>query len=397
MAAASIILGAVLAGTGFAQEQADLIHEASPNIRNIGRVLERERARQGLPAVAAIVISGNRIVSAGITGVRKNGEPVLVTFNDRWHLGSCTKAMTATMIGRLVEQGKLSWKTTIAQALPDLKDEMRPEYRSVTIEMLLAHRGGIHHEWDVPGLWDILWKREGTPMEERRKMAKVMLAQPPKVAPGQYFYSNCGYGIAGYMAEVIMGKPYEQLMEELVFKPLGMRTAGMGVPWEGEPPTDPWPHGPDGKPGAPGKFADNPPAIAPAGTIHMSIVDWAKFINEHLNGAQGRDGRLLKAATYRYLQQGQSIDGNPDNQYALGWNVMTKPWAKGSDLGSTGRCLHHGGTNNSWYALAWIAPEQDFAVILTTNMGGEGVFPKADAVMWAVIQDHLNYKNRLRR
>ncbi|MFQ5424954.1 MAG: hypothetical protein ACE5F9_13375, partial [Phycisphaerae bacterium] len=57
--------------------------------------------------------------------------------------------------------------------------------------------------------------------------------------------------------------------------------------------------------------------------------------------------------------------------------------------GDTGRCLHHAGSNNSWYALVWIAPERDFAVLCTTNMGGEGVFPRIDAVNWAVIQDHL--------
>ena len=92
-------------------------------------------------------------------------------------------------------------------------------------------------------------------------MADVMLSPPPKVPPGQYFYSNCGFGIAGHIAEVIMGKPWEQLVRELVFEPLGMKSAGFGVPWEGEPPTDPWPHKGDGTPVTPGPFANNPPSI----------------------------------------------------------------------------------------------------------------------------------------
>ena len=107
------------------------------------------------------------------------------------------------LLALLVEQGVLSWETTIAEALPHLSGRIGPEYRDVTIEMLLAHRGGIRHEWDVPGLWDVLWKREGTAVEERRKMAQVMRAQRPKVVPGNYFYSNCGYGIVGHMAETI--------------------------------------------------------------------------------------------------------------------------------------------------------------------------------------------------
>ena len=357
----------------------------------VTELLEKERKLQKLPAVAAAVISQDKIVAQGVSGVKKRlGRSGRVHIKDRWHLGSCTKSFTATMIGILVEQGRLSWNTTIAEALPDLIDVMHPEYREVTIEMLLANRGGIGHEWDVPGLWDRLWKRKGTPVKERRKMAEVMLAQPPRVQPGQYFYSNCGYGIAGHMAEVIMGKPWEHLVRELIFAPLGMETAGFGVPWKGEPPTDPWPHREDGTPVTPGRFADNPPSIGPAGTIHASIGDWAEYIIEHLRGSHGKNGQLLKAETYQRLHQGRRIDDSGENEYSLGWVVVYRSWAKGKSPGDKGRCLHHAGSNNSWFALAWLAPERDFAVIATTNIGGDAIFKKIDAVIWAVIQDHLS-------
>lgn len=362
--------------------------QSSHGVRDISKLLEKERKVQGLPAVAAVVIKQDKIVAQGVVGVRKLGRPEQARIDDRWHLGSCTKSITATMIGVLVEKGILSWSTTIVKALPDLTDAIRPEYREVTIEMLLANRGGIRHEWDVPGLWDLLWKREGTPVEERRKMTEVMLSQPPKVTPGQYFYSNCGFGIAGHMAEAIMGKPWEQLVREFVFEPLGMKSAGFGVPWEGEPPTDPWPHKWDGTPVTPGRLADNPPSIGPGGTIHASIGDWAKYIIDHLRGSQGKNGRLLKADTYRRLHNGRRIDDS-EEEYALGWMVVYRPWAKGKKRGDKGRSLHHAGSNNSWYALAWIAPERNFAVIATTNIGGDGIFKKIDAVIWAVIQDHL--------
>lgn len=356
---------------------------------DISGMLERAGNRQGLPATAALVINRDRVVARGVAGVRKLGRPEQARITDRWHLGSCTKTVTATMIGILVEQNRLSWDTEISRALPGLADVMRPEYRKVTIEMLLANRGGIHHEWEVPGLWDRLWKREGTPVEERRKMAAVMLSQPPKVGPGQYFYSNCGYGIAGHMAETVIGKPWECLLKELVFEPLGMKSAGFGVPWVGEPPTDPWPHKADGSPVAPGMFADNPPSIGPGATMHSSLGDWAQFVIEHLRGARGENGRILRAETYRRLHRGRRIQDTGKDEYALGWMVVYRPWAKGGKPFDKGRCLHHAGSNNSWYALAWLAPEQDFAVIATTNIGGNGVFEKIDAVTWAVIEDHL--------
>lgn len=360
--------------------------------RNISKLLNRERKKQKLPAVAAVVIERDRIVAEGVAGYRKKGSKSKATLKDRWHIGSCTKAITATMIARLVERGKLSWDTTIAQALPDLAKEMRPEYRNVTIEMLLSNRGRIRHEWDVPGLWPVLWKRQGTPVEERRRMARAMLAQSPKVAEGEYFYSNCGFGIAGHMAETITGTPWEDLVREYVFDPLKMRSAGFGIPWKGEPVKEPWPHEKDGTPVSPGPMADNPPSIGPGGTVHASIRDWSKFVIEHMKGARGKKSAFLKPSSYKRLHHGRKIKGSP-SEYALGWMVIHREWAKGENDGDTGRCLQHAGSNNSWFALVWIAPERDFAVLCTTNIGGDGIFPKVDAVNWAVIQDHLRRKN----
>ena len=83
--------------------------------------------------------------------------------------------------------------------------------------------------------------------------------------------------------------------------------------------------------------------------------------------------------------------GSGPDEYALGWVITHRPWAKGTGRRDSGRCLHHTGSNNSWYALVWIAPERDFAVLCTTNIGGEGVHAKIEAVNWAVIQDHLEH------
>jgi len=363
--------------------------EAATAVRDLSDLLDRDRAEHGLPAIAALVIEGDRIVAEGAAGTRRRGGSAPVQLDDRWHLGSDTKAITATMIAILIERGVLSWETTIGEALPALSDVMHPKYRDVTIEMLLAHRGGIGHERDVPGLWDVLWKRDGTPPEQRRKLAEVMLAQPPKVEPGDYFYSNCGFSIAGHMVETRVGRAWEQLMRELVFEPLGMHTAGFGVPWQSEPATDPWPHIADGTPLTPGPMADNPPSIGPGGTVHASIRDWAKFVIEHLKGSRGKDGALLSATSYRRLHRGRTVGNGPD-QYALGWAVVRRPWAKGNGPDDSGRSLNHAGSNNSWYALAWIVPELGFAVLCTTNIGGPGIFAKIDAINWAVIQDHLN-------
>ncbi len=366
--------------------------EKAPVVRDLSVLLEKGRRREGFPAVAAVVVRSDGIVAQGVTGVRKLGDATLAARGDRWHLGSCTKAITATMIGVLVERGELSWDTTIASAFPNLGRTTREAYADVTIEMLLQHRGRISAEPNVPGLWDRLWMRKGTPVQERRLMTRPVLSQEPVIPRGRFVYSNFGYGIAGHMAETITGKPWEQLVRELVFEPLGMKSAGFGVPWADEPPTDPWPHKADGTVITPGPMADNPPSIGPAGSIHASIEDWAKFIRVHLQGARGEDTSLLKASTFKRLHAGKP--SGIGEAYAMGWKVLKRPWAAKRGTHKPGPCLHHTGSNNSWYASVWIAPERDFAILVTTNMGGDGVFPKVDRIVSDVGQD---YTKTLRR
>ncbi len=356
-------------------------------VRDLSPMLEQGLKKLELPALAAIVLTSDGIVAQGVAGVRKLGDPTLAAKGDRWHLGSCTKAITATMIGALVDRGELSWDTTIASAFPNLAKTTRDAYLDVTLEMLLQHRGRIGAEASVPGLWGRLWLRKGTPVQERRLMSRLVLSQEPIIPRNRYMYSNYGYGVAGHMAETITGKPWEQLVQELVFDPLGMTSAGFGVTWAEEPPTDPWPHLANGNVMTPGPMADNPPSIGPGGTVHASIEDWAKFVTAHLRGARGKDTSLLKAETFRRLQKGKP--SGIFQSYALGWMVVKRPWAAKYKNGQKGPCLTHTGSNNSWFAVVWIAPDRDFAVLVTTNMGGDGIDAKVDAVAGQLIEEHV--------
>ena len=110
---------------------------------NLASVLEPLREKHDLPALAAAVILDGRTYALGVVGVRKSGTDVNALPADPFHMGSCTKAMTATLIAMLVEQGKLRWDTTIAEIFPELAGDMDPTYRNVTVDHLLAHRSGL--------------------------------------------------------------------------------------------------------------------------------------------------------------------------------------------------------------------------------------------------------------
>ena len=96
-----------------------------------------------LPSIAAAVVKDGKIISAGAVGTRRAGVNIPVTINDRFHLGSDTKAMTALLAAMLVEEGKLRWNTTPAEVFPELADKMDSGFRRVTLEQLLSHTSGV--------------------------------------------------------------------------------------------------------------------------------------------------------------------------------------------------------------------------------------------------------------
>lgn len=324
------------------------------------QMLETIRVKHKLPALAAAVIVNGKIVATNAVGFRRHGEIESVTANDKFHIGSVTKSMTATVAAMLVEQGKISWTTTIGELFPEHKD-LHPDYRGVTLEQLLAHRGGAPKSPPM-SLWRKAWSAGGTPAEQRIDFVKGILAHSPEEKPGtKHIYSNQGYAIAGVMLEKAAGKPWEELMRTMLFEPLGMKTAGFGAPATPGKTDQPWGHSKGlffgNKSVPPGPRADNPPAIGPAGTVHCSLADLAEYALFHMAGARG-SSRLLKADSFTKLHTSAGDD------YALGWVVLKRDWARGP-------ALMHNGSNTMFYLVVWMAPELNCAVIVATNSGRE--------------------------
>ena len=349
-------------------------HAQAP--RELRPLLDSIRQKYDLPALAGAIVTSEGIWAQGAAGVRKYGTGTPVTIDDQFHLGSDTKAMTATLAAVLVEQGTLSWNTTLAAALPELATTMDTAYRGVTLEQLLAHRAGFTDEsWPVGETFQSMHNLPGSPREQRWAYARKILEEAPtKVRPGQFLYSNRSYAIAGVIVERAANVAWESLMQRWLFEPLGMETCGfgpMGTPGKID---QPWQHVIVNKAHesiGPGPLSDNPAVIAPAGLVHCSIVDWAKFLQAHLRGAKGLPG-ILKPETFKRLQT--TVYGD----YGFGWLAVERPWAGG-------RVLTHAGSNTQNIAVVWMAPLRDFAVLVATNQGGEDAFRACDEAASAFI------------
>ena len=114
-----------------------------PRVVDLAPDLAPVREKYDFPALAAAVIVDGQLQALGVVGVRKHGSDIKAEPNDPFHLGSCTKAMTGTLVGLLVQQGKLKWDTPLVEYFPQWKDTMHPDYRGVTLVHLMSHRAGV--------------------------------------------------------------------------------------------------------------------------------------------------------------------------------------------------------------------------------------------------------------
>jgi CubicO group peptidase (beta-lactamase class C family) len=303
------------------------------------------------PALAVLPIHGFRAGTEAVRGRRRLGSPDEVRPGDRWHLGSDSKAMTATLLARLVEQGCLSWDASLEEMLPELAEAIQAQYRDATLVDLLSHRSGLPENLGDDAVFESMHAGNGTLTQKRQAYVAAALREAP-VGPARAarHYSNTGYIVAAAVAERATGQSFEQLMQAEVFKPLGMRSATFSQ------------FGTSGEPSGhvDGRVADkprdaNPAMFTPAGGGRMSLVDWARFCIDAMRGAQGK-GRLLRGETYRFLQtaQGQGTAG-------LGWGV------KDSLMGQQGPVLTHTGSDGNWYALVALFPRSGDGVLVTAN------------------------------
>ena len=369
-----IALALIVTLTGCGQAAANTpVSTGTAQAQNINDILQPLLGQYQLPSIAAVVISNGQVVAQGAVGERKAGDSTPVTINDQYLLGSCTKAMTATIMGMLVQQGKLNWTSTMGDIFPEMKAEMLPKYRDVTILELLSHHSGLPGNTapsTPPGTTMEYWQNLNEPViQQRYEYAKDYLCQPdsPAVdalpAPGTTFmYSNVGYSIAAAVEEKVTSKSWEDLMTDMLFKPLGMTTAGFGPMAEGVQVNQPWesecvngqimPVPPD--------FASNffAPISYPAGFVHLSVLDWAKFINMQLVAENG-GSTLITPQTAKVLHTPPFDTGGG---YALGWFVEP------DYLWTDGTVLTHGGDTELDHAEVWMSIKDNFAVLVTTNI-----------------------------
>ena len=343
-------------------------HPAVPHTASLDADIEAIRSLYGIPALGAYATFADGTVEIAVAGVRKYGEQTPARTADQFHFASNGKAMTATLVAMFVEEGRLRWDEPVTELFPGLV--IHPEFRGVTLAMLLTHRSGLTTDmigFEGGRLWSDLHSANLTPVAGRLLVAQRMLAEPPAYEPGKRFeYANAGYVLIGAVLERLAGLPYEQLLQQRLWEPLGMsKSCGFGAPGHAEAaiPDEPWGHHTgwfSPQPQPPGPQADNPPALSPAGRMHCAMADWAKFLDLHLKGERGEKTRMLTPASFKKLHTAFAGD-----TYTYGaWIIARPAWTHGI-------VLAHEGDNTLNHALVALLPEEKAVVITVANIGGD--------------------------
>ena len=317
------------------------------------------RGTQDAPAMAVVLVRSGQVAESAAVGKRSADSSVAVTTADRWHMGSLTKAMTGTLAGVLVEAGVIDWDTTPQEVWPESPVELHADFRNITLRHFLSHTSGLKRDDQFGAAQD---DAPGTLIEKRRQWAAHLLGQAAQFSADEVHYSNVGYMVAAAMLEARGGAPWETLLIDRVFAPLGMTHSGFGAPGTAGQMDQPRGHRSRASgfspvdPGSPG--SNVPAAAGPAGTVHTTLGDYARFMIANINGARGTPN-VLGVESLRVLHEA------PAGGYSLGWGAVPSL----QTLDAPG--FENTGSIGLWFSRVWLAPTLDTGVMIVVNGGGD--------------------------
>jgi CubicO group peptidase (beta-lactamase class C family) len=341
---------------------------------DITDLIEQARHENNIPAMAVVVMDSERVLLSDIEGEREIGTNTSATLNDYFHIGSCSKSILAVMAGKLIERGRLDWNTRFFDLFPELKPLAREAYLPVTLEALLSCRAGI--ESFTAG--EEFTRLDASITSTREAFIKYLIQRKPAAkrtkAGFKHLYSNAGYTMAAAMLERVTGLTWESLIQQTLSNDLGLAVK-FGWPNRCDI-NQPWGHAElEGnlRALAPDHEYRLHGIIAPAGDLSLKPLDYAKYVQLHLQGLKGMDN-YLTSETYQaihYRQKG----------FSLGV-VNETSWGE--------RYSEIDGSAGTFYCATMLFPDSNLACVVMANSGTAQAVKGVAWVLKKIIKRYFN-------
>lgn len=287
-----------------------------------------------VPGVAIVVVSGGQIKSLQGYGVRRAGTREKITPDTVFRLASLSKAFAATAASELVNEGKISWDTTITSVLPDVAFKNARYSKQLTLRNVLSQASGLPRH-----TYSHFIDESMAYSEVVRRLRYVNFVCPPGKC---YAYQNVSYSLAGDMIKKKSGMSFEKYVAQTIFDPLGMRSASYGLNNYNASPNRASPHINNGSRWIPTAVTANWYRVAPAAGVNASITDMSKF----LLGQLGKRQEALPLAVLNPIQSRITKNTPAQNYYGVRKAVGNTAYGMGwrvFDYGRYKNFIHHGG------------------------------------------------------
>lgn len=338
------------------------------DVNALARMIETGMGQLNVPGAGVVVVHGTDTYTAGF-GVTNVNHPLNVDSQTLFQIGSVSKTFTGLLGMRLAEMGKVDLDVPIHSYLPDFRVADPATAEQVTLRHIFQHTAGWQGDWFPSGMI------YGEDALERYVASMAQLEQWTAVGT-ILSYNNAGFVVAGRVFEVIEGKPFDQIMRDLILAPLGM-THSYYLPWEVM--TQRFASGHETNAG---KLAVMQPWLPPRWAGPMGgIISCAEDMLLYMRFLLG-DGRTETGDRLLSSQGLRSIYESTKSRNALDSIGLT--WFSQNISGT--RMLWHGGQTVGQTARLSLIPEHNFALLVMTN-ANHGADLNEDVTFWAL--DHL--------
>jgi CubicO group peptidase (beta-lactamase class C family) len=355
---------------------------SAERLERIDKMLDDAVKGNGIPGVVALVARNGKIVFHKAYGMADNAAGRALKTDDIFRIASQTKAITATAVMILWEEGKFQLDDPISKYIPEFKNPKvfksyndadgtwtgEPAKREITIRDLLTHTSGIGYgEIDGDESFRKLYKKAGIEIafsanpltigENVKRLAKM----PIHHNPGERFTYSMGLDVLGYFIEIVSGMPFDQFLQKRLFDPLGMKDTGFYLPTDKanrlvpvqQPEGSKWVR-------LPVTFYDPDYPIKGAkalfsggGGLCSTAKDYATFLQMHLNGGELNGVRILSRTTVQTMHAQQvpsDIFGGANSYYSLAFGTVTEKGQARGGNGSAGTFDWGGYFNTQYFA-----------------------------------------------